>query len=296
MRIATAAYPMEPLTRWGDYAAKIGAWVADAAGQGADLLVFPEYGAMELAMLAGADAAGDLEAAARAVSARMADADALHAELAARHGVHILSASGPVFDPAQGAFAVNRAGFFAPGGGRGHQDKQIMTPFERDEWGIAPGGALRLFDTALGRIGVLICYDAEFPLLGRALVEAGAEIILVPSCTEALAGYWRVRVGAMARALEGQCVTVMASTVGDAAWCPAVDENTGTGGVFGPPDTGFPPTGVLAAGNLNRPGWCMAEVDAAAVARVRAEGGVRGCAHWAEQSGRDTQVTHCPLQ
>ena len=61
---------------------------------------------------------------------------------------------------------------------------------------------------------MLICYDSEFPLLGRALQDA--DLILVPSCTEALAGYWRVRIGAMARALEMQCVTVMASTVGDA--------------------------------------------------------------------------------
>ena len=37
-----------------------------------------------------------------------------------------------------------------------------MTRFEREEWGVAPGGPLRLFDTALGRIGVLICYDASF--------------------------------------------------------------------------------------------------------------------------------------
>jgi hypothetical protein len=74
---------------------------------------------------------------------------------------------------------------------------------------------------------VLICYDAEFPLLGRALMEAGVEILLVPSCTEALSGYWRVRVGAMARALEGQCVVVHAPTVGPADWSPAVDLNTG---------------------------------------------------------------------
>ena len=89
-------------------------------------------------------------------------------------------------------------------------------------------------------------------------------MILAPSCTEALAGYSRVRIGAMARALEAQCVTVMASTVGDAAWSPAVDTNTGAGGVFGPPDTGFPPTGVIAEGMLDHPGWTVAEVEPAA--------------------------------
>ncbi|MGX0879074.1 putative amidohydrolase [Roseovarius sp. MBR-154] len=293
MRIATAAYPLDALTRWADYAAKITDWVADAAGQGADLAVFPEYGAMELAMLDGPEAAGDLERSLHAVSNRIADVDDLHSTLAAKHGLHILAASAPVFDPDLGARPVNRARLFTPSGGCGVQDKQIMTRFEREEWDVVPGGPLRLFDTSLGKIGILICYDCEFPLLGRALQDA--DMILVPSCTEALTGYWRVRIGAMARALELQCVTVMSSTVGDAGWSPAVDENTGMGGIFGPPDRGFPPTGVIAEGTLNRPGWTLAEVDLARVAHVRDDGVVLNRRHWAEQAGRDMQVTSMPL-
>ena len=289
MKIATAAYPLDPLGTWAEYAAKLSDWVGDAARQGADLAVFPEYGAMELAMLAGVEAAGDLERSLHAVDAVMADAADLHADLAARHGLHILGASAPVFDSALGDRPVNRATLYTPTGARGHQDKQIMTPFERDEWGVVPGGKLRLFDTALGTIGILICYDSEFPLLGRAIAEA--DLILVPSATEARSGYSRVRIGAMARALEAQCVTVMASTVGAAAWSPAVDANTGAGGVYGPPDTGFPPTGVIAEGRLDRPGWTLAEVDLGAVARVRADGGVLNRHHWDDQAGRDATVT-----
>jgi predicted amidohydrolase len=194
-----------------------------------------------------------------------------------------------VFDPALGSRPVNRATLYTPTGARGHQDKQIMTRFEREDWGIAPGGPLRVFDTALGRIGILICYDGEFPLLGRAVAEA--ELVLVPSATEARAGYSRVRIGAMARALEAQCVTVMASTVGAAPWSPAVDANTGTGGVFGPPDTGFPPTGVIAEGMLDAPGWTLAEVDLGTVAHVRADGVVLNRRHWDDQAGRDAAVT-----
>ncbi|MFP4275450.1 MAG: carbon-nitrogen hydrolase family protein, partial [Paracoccaceae bacterium] len=223
-----------------------------------------------------------------AVSDRIPEADALHARLARSHGLHLLAASAPVFDPALGPRPVNRARFFAPSGAMGVQDKQIMTRFEREDWNVVPGGPLTLFDTALGRIGVLICYDAEYPLLARALIEAGAEILLVPSCTEALAGYWRVRIGAMARALESQCVTVMASTVGDAPWSPAVDTNCGAGGVFGPPDTGFPSTGVLAEGGLNRPGWTLAELHRDAIAAVRADGVVLNRTHWEEQAARVT--------
>ncbi|MHA7873850.1 carbon-nitrogen hydrolase family protein [Roseivivax sp.] len=285
MTVAAAAYPMDILPDWGAYETKLSYWVADAAGAGADLLVFPEYGAMELATLGGLRVAGDLEASLRAVSDRVPEADALHARLAAEHGVHILAASGPVFDPALGPRPVNRARLFSPDGQAGHQDKQIMTRFEREDWGIASGGPLHIFDTALGRIGILICYDAEYPLFGRALKDS--ELLLVPSCTEARAGYSRVRIGAMARALENQCVAVMASTVGAAAWNEAVDFNCGMGGVFGPPDTGFPPNGILAEGRLDQPGWAYASVDLDRVGRVRRDGVVLNRTHWEEQSGRD---------
>ncbi len=284
MKIATAAYPQEFLPDWASYATKIEDWVRMASQNGAELLVFPEYGAMELATLAGAEVALDLERSLAAVSARLGDADALHSELAARYGVHVLAASAPCFDPAIGPRPVNRARLFAPTGGMGVQDKQIMTRFERETWHVAPGGPLRLFDTTLGTIGVLICYDAEFPLLGRAVAEA--DILLVPSCTEALSGYSRVRIGAQARALENQCVAIMASTVGSCDWSEAVDENTGMGGVFGPPDRGFPETGVLAQGQMNQPGWTYATVDLGAVADVRADGVVLNRRHWMDQAGR----------
>ena len=140
MKIATAAYPLDAHQNWADYAGKIGDWVAEAAGNGAQLLLFPEYAAMELAMLAGPDAAADNEAGMRAVSDRIGDADALHADLAARHGVHICAASAPVFDPAFGPRPVNRARLFTPTGAMGVQDKQIMTRYERDTMRAVPGG------------------------------------------------------------------------------------------------------------------------------------------------------------
>ncbi|QBF33209.1 carbon-nitrogen hydrolase family protein [Thalassococcus sp. S3] len=291
MKVATAAYPLDWFDTWAQYEDKLASWVSEAASNGATLLVFPEYGAMELATLAGATVAGDLEGSLHAVSDLMAEADALHARLAAEHDVHILAASGPAAaDPRP----VNRARLITPDGAVGVQDKQIMTRFEREEWHVASGGPLTLFDTDLGRIGVLICYDAEFPLLGRALAEA--DILLVPSCTEALSGYWRVRIGAMARALESQCVSVMSSVVGAADWSPAVDINTGTGGVFGPPDKGFPQTGVLAEGQLDLPGWTYAEVDLDAIAHVRHDGVVLNRTHWQEQPARIKSVTKRDLR
>lgn len=290
MKIATAAYSLDLLPDFTAYAEKQINWVREAAGQGADLLVFPEYGRMELAGLAGADTAGDLEASLHAAAGYAEEADALMASLAEGYGVHILTASGPVFD--EGAERpVNRAWLIGPDGFLGAQDKQIMTRFEREKWDVVPGDPLEVIDTPLGRIGTLICYDAEFPLLGRALIEQGAEIILCPSCTDSLAGFSRVRIGAMARALEGQCVTVQSPTVGDAKWSPATDENVGIASVYGPPDLGFSPTGIIAEGTLNTPGWTYADIDPQAVARVRTQGAVFNHAHWPESEKAASQST-----
>jgi predicted amidohydrolase len=290
MRIATAAYPLDVLTSWAQYEDKMASWVSEAAGQGADLLVFPEYGAMELATLDGMDVAGDLEKSLFSVSDKVAQADALHVQLAAAHGVHIVAASAPVATPTR---PVNRARLITPDGQIGIQDKQIMTRFEREEWGVIGGGPLQVFDTALGRIGILICYDSEFPLLGRALQTC--DIIAVPSVTEALAGYWRVRTGAAARALENQCITAMSSVVGRADWSEALGTCVGAGGIFCPPDTGFPSTGVMAVADIGVSGWTYADVDLDQVAEVRRDGVVLNRAHWTEQEGRDQPALNIPL-
>ncbi|WP_284165876.1 carbon-nitrogen hydrolase family protein [Frigidibacter sp. SD6-1] len=284
MKIAAAAYPLSWFDRFADYEAKLSAWVAEAAGAGADLLVFPEYGAMELASLGGAAVAADQEGALHEVARHRAAADVVHVRLAAEHGVHILGGSGPVFDPgAPGGRPVNRATFYGPEGILGHQDKAMMTRWERDPWRMAPGEGLRLFETPIGRIGISICYDSEFPLLARVLAEAGCEILLVPSATETLAGFTRVRVGAMARALEGQMISVHAPVVGMADWCAGMEENTGRASVYGPPDRGFPPEGILAEGALGAAGWVYADVSLEAIAAVRADGGVLNLSHWPEQ-------------
>jgi predicted amidohydrolase len=160
-----------------------------------------------------------------------------------------------------------------------------MTRFERDPWGIAGGGAVRVFDTAIGRLGVAICYDVEFPLIARAMVEKGAEVILAPSCTDTLAGFHRVRTGARARALEGQCVVVQVPTVGPAPWSGTLDQNRGAAGFYGPPDDGFPDSGVIAQGPLDTGHVLVADVDRAAIASVRRDGQVLTFAHWSEQGG-----------
>jgi predicted amidohydrolase len=289
LRIAAAQYPLEALGNLEAYRAKLERWVAEAAGHGAQLLVFPEYGAMEYAGAAGRATAGNLHASLAAVSGALADMDAAHAALARRYGLHILAASGP--SERAGGRYVNAARLFAPSGRMGVQEKLIMTPFERD-WGISGGERLRVFDTGIGRIGIAICYDSEFPLIVRAQAEAGAIIILVPSCTEFASGYNRVRAAAMARALENTCVTVLSPTVGDAPWSPAVDRNAGAAGVFMPADHGFSETGVVAEGTFNQPQWVYADVVLERLREIATTGEMRNGADWRMQPGAAPLAAH----
>ncbi len=289
-RVAAAQYPIEALADWDAYVAKLSRWVADAAAGGAVLAVFPEYAAMELASLDPATM-GDLQGSIETVSALLPRVDALHTDLARRYGIWILAGSAPR-KRTDGQF-VNTARLFSPDGRAGYQDKLLMTRFEREEWGIVGGQGINLFVTPLGRLAVLICYDSEFPLLARAAVEAGAEVLLVPSCTETMHGYWRVRIGSQARALEGQCYAVHCPTVGDVDWSPAMDHNRGAAGIYGPPDRhagqGFamPEDGVLAIGDESAAQWVFADLDLNHVATLRADGGVLNARDWVAQPGAD---------
>ena len=290
-RVAAAQYPIEQLADWDGYAAKLARWVAEAAAGGAVLAVFPEYASMELSSLDPATM-GDLQGSIAAVSDMLPQVDALHADLAGEHGIWILAGSAP--RRLRDGRYVNTARLFAPDGRTGYQDKLMMTRFEREEWGIVGGEVgITVFVTPLGRLAVLICYDSEFPLLARAAVEAGAEVLIVPSCTETMHGYWRVRLGSQARALEGQCYAVHSPTVGDADWSPSVDRNRGAAGVYGPPDRhrgqGFamPEDGVLALGEESAPQWVFADLDLAKIATLRADGGVLNMRDWAEQPGAE---------
>lgn len=281
LRIAAAQYPLDRLEGLAGYREKLARWVAEAAADGAELLVFPEYGAMEYAAIDAAST-GDLTQSLAVVSAAISEMVPDHVDAARRHGVHILAASGPCRQ-ADGSF-VNRAKLFAPSGVYGWQDKLMMTPFEKD-WGISAGRCARVFDTALGVIGIAICYDSEFPLVARAMCEAGADIILVPSCTEYVSGFHRVRTAARARALENGCVTVQSSTIGQAEWCPAVDRNCGTAGMFAPAEHSYVDTGIIAEGVADVAGWTVANVDLARLRELRHSGEMRNAGDWPQQFG-----------
>ncbi|MBL8565948.1 MAG: carbon-nitrogen hydrolase family protein [Hyphomicrobiaceae bacterium] len=282
LKVATAQYPIDAPVTLADWQDKIARWVAEGAATGAELLVFPEYAAIEQAHALGSDVYSDLSATLSRTAELAGERVALHAELAREHGVHILVGSGPLERP-DGRY-VNAAQLITPHGGVGEQHKLILTPFEHD-WGMAAGEEIRVFDTGLGRIGITICYDSEFPLLARAMAKAGAEILLVPQCTERISGHYRVRTGAMSRALENQMAAITSPTVGDALWSPAVDRNAGAAGIYVPAEHGVSDNGALAEGTINEPGWVTGTIDFARLRRLRSGGEMRNFADWLNQPG-----------
>ena len=282
LKVAAAQYPIDQpatLDAWRD---KIARWVADGAETGAEVLVFPEYAAIEQAAALGEKVYGSLDATLQAVAELEGERVGLHQELAAKHRLHILVGSGPV-RKGEGRY-VNAAQLITPKGSIGVQEKLILTPFETD-WGISAGTQARVFDTVLGLVGINICYDSEFPLLARAMAEAGAELLLVPSCTERVSGYHRVRTGSRARALENQIAAVVSPTVGDALWSQAVDRNTGAAGIYVPSEPTVSDTGILAQGELNASQWVAAEVDLARLRHLRSSGEMRNYIDWPNQPG-----------
>jgi predicted amidohydrolase len=285
LRVAAWQYPIERVASWEAWRAKLAGGIAEAAAQGAALCVVPEYASMELTALLPEPAQATLSAQLDALQPLLPGYLETYAELARRHQIAIVGGSFPE-RVATGA-VHNRARVHGPAGDAIAIEKLQMTRFERERWDVAPGAGQAVIELgplgsrfAGARLGVAICYDAEFPLLVRRLVAAGADLVAVPSCTDAAAGYHRVRVACQARALENQCYVVQAPTVGSAPWSIAVDENAGAAGVFAPPDRGMPDDGVVALGVRDEPGWVVADLDLDAIEAVRRDGQVLGHRDW----------------
>ena len=269
MKLALLQYRIGRYAAFSAWEAAFAQRVAQAAAAGAELLVLPEYASMDAVLAPLPDLQAELNA---AIAQHDRVLDAMR-RAAMDHGVWLLGGSLPS-RRADGAI-VNHAPLIAPDGGVAFQDKHRPTPFEASHWGVARGAPPAVFATPWGPIGVCICYDVEHPTLPRAAAEAGAWLILVPTDTDTLAGFNRVRIAARAAAMTNQCFVAVATTVGDAPWLAALDVNHGQAAVFGPVDRGFPDDGVLASSELDAPGWLFAELDPGALEAVRRDGAVR---------------------
>ena len=281
MKVAAARYAVQAPASFDDFAARIRGLLESAASRGAQLAVLPEYLSLELAASFGPAIASDLPASLAATQRYRAPWLQLFSTLARDTGMAI-AAGTFLLDTGAGRYR-NRADLLLPGGGHAWQDKLQLTGFEKATGLIEGGDTLKVFDTGAARLGLAVCYDIEFPLPVRAQYEAGARLLLVPSCTDTKAGATRVRVGCLARALENRCFVAQAVTAGEAPWSPALDVNTGEAAIYAPMDVGFPADGVLARAREDED-WAIADLDLETLEASRAQAQVANDRDWRGQS------------
>ena len=280
MKVAVAKYPIQAPADFAAFAERQAAVLGAAAAQGARVAVLPEYLSLELAATFDAGTRADLHASLAAIQRYREDWLALYARLAASLDMYVVAGT---FLLAQGNGRYrNRCDVFAPQGAHLWQDKLQLTGFEKGLGVIEGGDALKVFDLDGVRTGVAVCYDSEFPLPVRAQAEAGARLLLVPSCTDTEAGATRVRVGCLARALENRVFVAQSVTAGEAPWSPALDINTGEAAIFAPMDRGLPADGVVTQTTGDQV-WVIAELDLDALDRSRADAQVANDRDWMGQ-------------
>ena len=193
-------------------------------------------------------------------------------ELAVSNQLYLIAGSHPVRRDGK---LFNVAHFITPTGAVHTQDKLHITPTETSDWGIQPGESLKIFDTPLGRIAIVICYDIEFPESVRLLGLKGVDIIFVPFSTDDKKAYNRVRYTAQARAIENCCYVVLSGNVGNLPTIRNYLLNYGQSAVFTPSDLNFPSNAIAAEADPNVETIVFAELDLSSIATLRNAGSVR---------------------
>ncbi|GAA4112334.1 bifunctional GNAT family N-acetyltransferase/carbon-nitrogen hydrolase family protein [Aquimarina addita] len=140
-------------------------------------------------------------------------------------------------------------------------EKLHVTPDEAKVWGMQGGNELKAFDTDCGKIGILICYDSEFPELSRLLANEGMDILFIPFLTDTQNGYSRVRNCSQARAIENECYVAIAGSVGNLPNVHNMDIQFAQSMVFTPCDFSFPSNGIKAEATPNTEMILIADVD-----------------------------------
>jgi predicted amidohydrolase/ribosomal protein S18 acetylase RimI-like enzyme len=149
-----------------------------------------------------------------------------------------------------------------------------VTPTEVDAWGIVGGNKLKVFDTDVGKIGILICYDVEFPELARLLALQGMEILFVPFLTDTQNAFTRVKACAMARAIENECFVAIAGGIGNLPKVHNMDIQYAQSAVFTPADFAFPTNGIKAEATPNTETVLVVDVELDLLKKLRSHGSV----------------------
>jgi predicted amidohydrolase len=196
----------------------------------------------------------------------------LFSGLAQKHGLYIIAGSQPVIRDGD---LYNVAHLFTPTGDVYTQDALHIPPIERADFDIEPGDDIRVFDTPLGRIGIQVGYDVEFPELARLQTLAGAEVLFVPYSTDERKAYDRIRYTAQARAVENFVYVVIAGNVGNLPTTKNYLINYGQAAVFTPSDFAFPPYATAGESEANVETVLITDLDLTVLAQQRDVASVR---------------------
>lgn len=270
VRVACVQYQMRRIGDFEEFAAQV-RYFAETAGEdyGAEIVLFPEF--LSVQLLSALRPMGSREGI-RKLSEYTEQFVELMSAIAREQGIYLIAGSHPVAQ--EDGSLQNVAMIFRPDGTHLSQPKLHITPSEKTWWGISGGDSLVILQTPKVKIGVLICYDVEFPEATRYLADQGVELLLVPYCTDNRQGYLRVSTCAAARAIENQIFVATAGVVGNLPDVPAMDIHYGRAAFFTPSDFEFARDGIQAEADPNIETLLVTDLNISDLYRSRAEGSV----------------------
>lgn len=268
VRLACVQYQMRKINSFEEFARQVTYFIDTAAGYHADYVLMPELFTVQL--LSETETLSPQEGM-RRLSKYTSKFVKLMSGLAKRNGMTIIAGSHPVRVKKQ---LQNVSFICLPNGTVAEQPKIHITPNEAKWWGIDGGNSLQVIDTPKAKIGVLICYDIEFPEATRYLADQGVDIIFVPFCTDNRQGYMRVRYCAQARAIENQIYVALAGNVGNLPDVENMDIQYGQAAVLTPSDFEFARDGIAAEADSNEETVLICDLDLDDLYEARAEGSV----------------------
>ncbi len=269
IRLGLVQWQMRPYNTVEDLMQQVEYFVDAVSDYRCDFALFPElFNAPLMAKynhLSGAEAIRELAAHTGGIVEQFS-------ALAVSYNINIIAGSMPEM---KDGVLVNVAYLCRRDGTIDRSEKIHVTPDESKVWGMKGGSEIKSFDTDCGRIGILICYDSEFPELSRLLADEGMNILFVPFLTDTQNGYSRVRNCAQARAIENECYVVIAGSVGNLPNVHNMDIQFAQSMVFTPCDFAFPANGIKAEATPNTEMILISDVDIDLLNELHEYGSVR---------------------
>lgn len=270
VRIVCVQQAAEDIDGPEDFYKDVNYFVGVASDYKGDFVVFPELFTLQL--LAG-EAELEPHLAIQRLSEVTEDFVTRLSALAVSKNINIIGGSHPTIT--EDGDIHNVCYVFLRDGSVHSQEKIHPTPDEKYWWNIKGGDEVNAIDTDCGSIGVMICYDSEFPEVGRRLVDQGAQILFVPYCTDTRQGHLRVKYCCQARAVENQVYVATAGLVGSLENVANIDINYAQSAIYTPCDFPFARDGIAAEATENVEMVTVADLDLSTLRWARAEGAVR---------------------